>query len=436
MGEDMAKIQDEWLRIVQTMGIDLTSPLSQVTASDIKRITGKEPRLVASMHSKNKLPEVFRDNGVFVLPVSGDSYVIVHGKGYHELEPIESSALKFRARFPFGLTMLAYGTGEGRYLLHAYNSGLLSRFSNVREMYQTTAGKMRTGKFEFRVDGSPNISVDGAGMEIDMGFEGRSDVLLFEAKARRVDDFLIRQLYYPMRVAGSFTNKTVRAFFFVADPKDETYSIWEYSWTDPHDYESIKLVRSARFAIQESEAPIETLETVEPDPSLDIVPQADDFQKVADFPLLVHTGIDTAKKWAQHYGITERQGSYYREATEAMGLVTSKDGQYVLTNEGLRYVEIDQQSRADFLAIRILKIPIMNEVFRQVQLHSERGIEKGEIATLIEKKSHLRGSTPARRAGTVMSYFRWMARATGTVLVTGTRIYPRKKALEDFTNSR
>jgi len=432
----LAKIQDEWLRIVQTMGIDLTSPVSHVTAADIKRITGKEPRLVASMPSKDKLPGIFRDNGVFVLPVSGDSYAIVRGKGYHELEPIESSALKFHARFPFRLTMLAYGTGESRYLLHAYNSGLLSRFSNVSEMYQTTAGKMRTGKFEFRVDGSPNISVEGAGMEIDMGFEGRSDVLLFEAKARRVDNFLIRQLYYPLRVANSVTSKGVRAFFFVADPKRETYSIWEYAWTDPYDYESIKLIKSAQFAIEESEAPVETLESVEPDPKLDIVPQADDFQKVADFPLLVHTGIDSAKKWSQHYGITERQGSYYRESAEAMGLVTSAQGQYVLTNEGRKYVGTDQQSRADFLAVRILKIPIMNEVFRYVQSHPEQGLAKDEIANLIEKSSHLGGSTPARRASTIMSYFRWIARATGTVLVMGNRIYPRKKALEDFAQKQ
>ena len=432
----MAKIQDEWLRIVQTMGIDLANPVSHVTAADIKRITGKEPRLVASMDSEGKLPSVFREKGVFVLPVSGNSYAIIHGKGYHDLEPIESTTEKFHARFPFGLTMLAYGTGESRYLLHAYNSGLLSRFSKVPEMYQTTAGKMRTGKFEFRVDGSPNISVEGAGMEIDMGFEGRTDVLLFEAKARRVDNFLVRQLYYPLRVASSVTRKAVRTFFFVADPKDESYSMWEYLWTDPNDYESIKLVRSARFAVEESEAPVETLEVVEPDPNLDIVPQADDFQKVADFPLLVHTGINTAKKWAQHYGITERQGSYYRESTEAMGLVTSAQGQYVLTNEGRKYVETDQQNRADFLAVCILKIPIMNEVFRYVQRHPDQGLAKDGIAGMIEKKSHLGGSTPARRASTVMSYFRWMARATGTVLVTGSRIYPRKKALEDFTHHR
>jgi hypothetical protein len=196
------------------------------------------------------------------------------------------------------------------------------------------------------------------------------------------------------------------------------------------------LVNSARYAIEESEAPVKAFETVEPDLSLDIIPQADDFQKVADFPLLVHAGIDTAKKWSQHYGITERQGSYYREAAEAMGLVASKDGQYVLTNEGRRYVEIDQQSRADFLAIRILKIPIMNEVFRQVQLHSERGIEKREIATLIEKKSHLRGSTPARRASTVLSYFKWIGRTTGTVLVTQNTVHARGSQLEKSSQNQ
>src|SRR5207245_1830672 len=116
------------------------------------------------------LPRIFREHGLFILPVGSDRYVLVKGKGYHDLERIEGEPRRFPARLPFDMAMLAYGTGETRYLLHAYHAGLLSDFTGVREMYQTAGGKMGTGDFEFRVDGSDMIPVEGAGMEIDAGF--------------------------------------------------------------------------------------------------------------------------------------------------------------------------------------------------------------------------------------------------------------------------
>src|SRR2546425_5033296 len=324
---------DKWDDIFRALGIDCTQPMYSVTADQIRDIAKEEPRLMASIDSAEKLPRAFRQCGAFLLPVGSDRYAVVKGNGFHELESIDSEPRRFSARLPFDMAMLAYGTGETRYILHAYHSGLLSLFTGVREMYQTTAGKMRTGDFEFRVDGSPTIHVQGAGMEIDAGFEGRSDVLLFEGKAHARSSFLVRQLYYPYRVASGLTEKAVRAFFFIADPKDHTYTLWEYAWRDPLDYEAIRLVRKEKYLIEETEPPVERFESIEPDPKLDIVPQADDFQKVADFPLLVDSGIDTALQCSAHYGITRRQGSYYREASEALGLVSMEDSHYVLTSQ-------------------------------------------------------------------------------------------------------
>jgi len=428
----MPSKMDKWTDIFRALGIDCTQPMYSVAASQIKQIAKEEPRLMASIDSAEKLPKVFRECGVFILPVSPDRYVLVKGKGFHELEPVEGEPRRFSARLPFNMTMLAYGTGETRYLLHAYHAGVLSHFTGVREMYQTTGGKMRTGSFEFRVDGSPPIRVEGAGMEIDAGFEGRSDVLLFEAKPRPRKSFLIRQLYYPFRLAREVSQKAVRAFFFVADPRDHTYALWEYSWEDPLDYEAIRLVRKEKYLIEEVAPPMDRFETIEPDPQLDIVPQADDFQKVADFPLLVASGIDTARKWAEHYGISTRQGSYYREASEAMGLVSMEDSHYVLTPEGRRYVSLEPQSRADFLAERVLRIPLMNRIFRLVKERPAQGLGKEEIARVIEQTSHLRGTTPGRRASTVISYFAWLAKTTGAIVVKDRRIYPRPGALEQF----
>ncbi|MCI4346488.1 MAG: hypothetical protein L3K07_07035, partial [Thermoplasmata archaeon] len=111
--------------------------------------------------------------------------------GYHKLEDA-GEPRQFKARLPFELTALAYGTGETGRILHAFHAGILGDFTDVREMVQTVGGKSRTQNFDFRVDGSGTLAVEGAGMEIDMGFEGRDSLLLIEGKVHRRDNFLIR----------------------------------------------------------------------------------------------------------------------------------------------------------------------------------------------------------------------------------------------------
>ena len=261
-------------------------------------------------------------------------------------------------------------------------------------------------------------------MEVDMGFEGRDSLLLIEGKAHRRENFLIRQLYYPYRSFRDFQSKDVRAFFLVAD--SGTFSLWEYRWDDPFDYESIRLSKAASYRLAADTPPVELFASIEPDQSLDIVPQADDFEKVAELPLLVSSGVSTPIEWMNHYGITYRQANYYKEAAEAMGLVSADGGPFVLTAEGRRYVEMEPKKRGDYLASRILRIPIMNRVFHRVQQSKGSGVGRDEIARLIEKTSHLTGSTPPRRASTVLSFFRWMGRTTGAVIVRDGRIYSRR----------
>jgi hypothetical protein len=217
--------QDKWADVVREMGLDLSKPLNYVSATEVKRITHEEPRLMASMDSRERLPSVFAERGLFVLPVSNGRYAIVRGRGYQELEDL-GEPRTFQSRLPFEMTALAYGTGETGRILHAFHSGVLNDFTAVPEMYQVVGGKSRTSNFEFRVDGSGTISVEGAGMEVDMGFEGRNSLILIEGKAHRRENFLIRQLYYPYRSFRDFQSKNVRAFFFVADAG--TFSLWEY----------------------------------------------------------------------------------------------------------------------------------------------------------------------------------------------------------------
>ncbi len=427
----MARKAEKWSLVVQQGRIDLRRPLSRVRADDIKRISGEEPRLMASMHEEQSLPTVFREYGVFLLPISTEEYVIVHGHGFHELEN-PGPPTRVEGRFPFKMAMIGYGSGENRFLLQAFHSGLLKRFTGAPLLCDAAGGKMRTDDFDFRVDGSPTISVHGAQMEVDKVYESPDDILLFEAKPSWRSNFLIRQLYYPYRVARGLTSKNVRAFFMIANQKEETYNLWEYAWKDPFDYEQIELIRKGCYIIEEMTPPIETFASIEPERGLGIVPQANDLQKVADFPRLVQRGVDTAKKWSEFYGIAVRQASYYRQAAEAFGLVQSARGVYALTEDGRRFVEMDAQRGSDYLAERLLRIPLLNAVFQMILRSGDAGVGKGEIARLIVDSSKLTGTTPPRRADTVFSYFRWMAMTTGGVIVTGGRIYGRTVALDDF----
>lgn len=427
----MTKNDDLWKELVEKLGIDLDRPLNVLTETQIKVTLGgrRDLRLLVSMDSEAKLANVLRSHGEFVLPKSRTEWAVVRGNGYHELED-PGEAEPFNSKLSISLTTAAYGQGESRFLFHAYNSGLLSHFSGVPAIYPTLAGKGSTPSFHFKVDGHAELDVDGAGMEIDMGFESLApSVLLFEAKVGWKDTFLVRQLYYPFRAHRDFQeatgHKKVRSFFFVAEPQEETYSIWEYEWSDPEDYEAIRLVRAKRFKIVEQAPSSDFLTNIAADPSVPEF-QANDLSKVTELPFLIPQGIDTARKWAAYYGFAPRQGNYYESAARALGLVRSEGGIFTLTEDGKRFVTLSPEQRQTVVAERLLRIPAINSVFALANRHGSAGVGDDDIAGIIRESRGLSGTTPGRRASSIRSYFRWLAQATGTIVVDGKRIYSRR----------
>src|SRR5579863_10631689 len=113
--------QDRWREVLRELRVDFHEPVSIISTADIKRITGslghqEEPRLMASIDSQAALPDVFRENRVFLLPTGRGTYALVHGNGFHELEePPELEEYHGRTDIP--LTSLNYARGESRYLL-------------------------------------------------------------------------------------------------------------------------------------------------------------------------------------------------------------------------------------------------------------------------------------------------------------------------------
>ena len=86
---------------------------------------------------------------------------------------------------------------------------------------------------------------------MDAGYEGREQIVLIEAKNSSNSTEIIRQLYYPFRQWSENTTKRVVPVFFekrIVNSED-LYYIWQYEFTDVDDYNSIRLVKSARYRI-------------------------------------------------------------------------------------------------------------------------------------------------------------------------------------------
>lgn len=96
----------------------------------------------------------------------------------------------------------------------AFNTGIIDAVLGGEKSFHTISGRMSTGSFKFFIsnlsESKPyEICVDNSQCEIDAGFESETYLLILEAKLYNVDDFLIRQLYYPYRLWSNKIKKKV-----------------------------------------------------------------------------------------------------------------------------------------------------------------------------------------------------------------------------------
>lgn len=206
-----------------------------------------EPRILCKQDARDDRPPVFQEKGLFILPVANGSYVIVKGDGYVDIPPIASPLQVYESDFPFDLETTRVGNSEMQHLDRSYAMSLLRHFADDDSLALTIRGRKFSPSFTFNAYGFP-LSVSGVQTEVDGGYEGKSQVVLVEAKGAAADNTIIRQLYYPFRQWQNHTAKPVSTLFFQRTSDDE-YRIWQFAFDDPADYGSIRLLKSARYKI-------------------------------------------------------------------------------------------------------------------------------------------------------------------------------------------
>lgn len=395
----------------------------KITAKQINEF--REARLMTKFDNSANLPELFKDNNLAILPITSNSYMIARFQTYKKFEETEEEEIT-KISFPEYIQSLDYNniTSEALAINCAYITQILEDFLEEENLVPTISGKMGSGNFEFKISKNEteteylNIVVQNSRIEIDGGFEGINSLALVEAKNVISDDFMVRQLYYPYRLWKNKINKPVRPVYMVYS--NGIFNVYEYKFENDENYSSIKLVKSKKYSIEDTEIDIQDIQDVfnnvngfyeEPEIAF---PQADSFERVINLCELLLDEPRTKSDITENYAFDERQTNYYTDAARYLGLVSKNrtDGNIVfeLTEVGRKILNLRYKQRQLEFVKLILK---HNAFYDYLRLYFENSDRPTTLDTIeIMKHCDLYNieseSTYKRRASTIRGWVEWI----------------------------
>lgn len=378
----------------------------------------REARLMTKFDHRSQLPVLFDENKLSVLPTSRGGYEI--GKFETFCDFIEEDIEITPINFPTFLESIDYKdiTSEATTINCAFVAEILHDFTGEDKLFPTVSGRMSSLSFDFNINsasGLSKIKVENSQIEIDGGYEGDNSLNLIEAKNYISDDFLIRQLYYPFRLWNGKISKPVRPIFLTYS--NGVFHLREYTFEDVNFYNSIKLVKHKKYAVQEGAINIESIQEIlhniktVKEPELPF-PQADSFERVVNLcELLKQKEFITKEDITLNYDFDARQTDYYSNAAKYLGLVdyNRNDGCF-LTSNGQRIFSLSIIDRQ----LEFVKLILSHDAFKNTlnQYFEDGDIPSKDEIVEIMKQSKLYNidsdSTYYRRASTVLSWINWI----------------------------
>jgi hypothetical protein len=386
----------------------------RLTAEQIRK-TGREPRLMTKFDSRDHRPKPLVQAGITILPISNGEYVLLKGDGYtpvpqvHDVETYDAGKVAALETIQWGDGI----RGESQAIDTLFMASALKTFVDDKDLQLTMRGRLRSSRFQFTFEGDVKpikINVDGVQIEVDAGFEGNKVVIL-EAKFGSLDDFIVRQLYYPYRNLLELGVKK-QIIPILLTYSNRVYSLYQFEFSNTDLYQ-IHLVRQKSYSLEELK-PIPRFADVTPKGMLRIpatgapFPQADDLSKVFDVTDLLLAGPMRKEEITAGFDVDPRQGDYYGNAAAWLGLTKKKNHQFILTDDGLRFSKMNRTDRIVEIARRLKALPAFSETaYEAVKGHT---LPPREIAAIISRKYGLTGATPLRRASTVKAWIDWLSR--------------------------
>jgi len=368
-----------------------------ITADQIKKISGREPRLMAKIDFREHIPPVMHKQDMAILAIANGTYRIGRFDPFIDIEPV-SIATPSSFVFPGNIITLNPQklAHESAALDAALVSGILHEVFG-EDVALTIRGRSRSPDFVFPLNGI-DFPISGVQIEVDGGYEGATTINLVEAKVGPRDNLSVRQLIYPQLAWESTIGKrkTVKTFIcFYQEP------ILRFI---PVIYENglCKADHSNELAFVLEPIAKLNLGAIKASPNATYpllgvpFPQADNFDTVlAMFNIVVNEEEIPKDLLLLEFDLTMRQITYYSDVLKWMGLVDIKQAIVSITPEGRAIAALSHAEKMKRLAEIIFCEPIFNHV-----LHKRNS----EVPASLFERWNIGGTTPERRLKTVHAW--------------------------------
>lgn len=137
--------------------------------------------------------------------------------------------------------------------------------------------------------------------------------------------------------------------------------------------------------------------------SITNVPQADELSKVIATVEAVSIGHKSDSQIADYVGFTNRQGRYYRLASEILGLIDNKNNNASLTSLGKELVVLDDNNRLKKLRTILKKNELFSKIISLIEQY-DTGINRNGILNFLSLNIDAAESTISRRLNTILSW--------------------------------
>ncbi len=392
----------------------------EIDAKTIKTV--REPRLMAKFDHKSNLPDVFRKNGLSILPISRFRYIIGEFEAYQTIS-YNTHLTPTSISFPSYISSIDPTNlySESVALHCAYASGMIEDLIGEMSM-PTISGRMSSNNFDFLISSKGNseqsISISKSQIEIDAGYESENRLILVEAKQETITDFLIRQLYYPYRLWLNQVHKEVIPVFFTHS--NDVFSFFVYEFVNITRYNSLRLVYQKDYVIAHED--IELNDILEIASSVSTVaepevpfPQADNFVRIIDLlGLLVENNLEK-DEITSNYNFDARQTNYYTTAGMYLGLIEryiNADHVVVfrLTPKGRNIMRKHFKAKYLSLASCILEHNVFKQVFSEY-IQNGYPPDRNRVVDIMKACNlyHVgTDSTYFRRSQTILKWLQWI----------------------------
>ena len=223
------------------------------------------PFTATKFYSIAKLPEILLENDYAIISLGSGKYKFIEGinKVYHKFEKIQE-----HIDWEYKKSLLnQHNTSESNILSVANNQRILHHFLFGKDtefddvdilMRPKTYFPHRTKtSFEYSFGENTKIVFDNIQIEIDLTIEFQGTICVFEGKNGKPDSFNVCQIYHPFlyyynaKEDLNGENIKIICVYVVREKgkKYDTLKLWSYTFTNPLDITSIKLIKSAAYKL-------------------------------------------------------------------------------------------------------------------------------------------------------------------------------------------